>query len=47
MSRTAAQVAADENTTGLFNYPGGTVRASLYRSGDVRRYPACPAIHSS
>lgn len=35
MSHTAAQVAADENTTGLFNYLDETVRPSLYRNGAV------------
>jgi hypothetical protein len=35
MNHTAAQVAADENTTGLFNYLDGTVRPSLYRNGAV------------
>jgi hypothetical protein len=35
MNHTVAQVAADENTTGLFNYLDGTVRPSLYRNGAV------------
>ncbi len=35
MNRTASQVVADENTTGLFNYLDGSVRPSLYRNGAV------------
>jgi len=35
MNHAAAQVVADENTTGLFNYLDGTVRPSLYRNGAV------------
>ena len=35
MNHAAAQVVADENTTGLFNYLDGTVRSSLYRNGAV------------
>ena len=35
MNHTAAQIVADGNTTGLFNYLDGTVRPSLYRNGAV------------
>lgn len=35
MNHAAAQVVADDNTTGLFNYLDGTVRSSLYRNGAV------------
>ncbi len=35
MNHTAAQVVADESTTGSFNYLDGTVQPSLYRNGAV------------
>jgi hypothetical protein len=35
MNQTAAQIVADGNTTGSFNYMDGTVQPSLYRNGAV------------